>query len=137
MKHTTILMLAAGAILSAGSAYAQQPGKPAAMPVKHATYAKESSTSPHKVVLKEAQPGLLSMATVNVDDASRTALASIKNGVITRERIEKRGERLVYVFGVRSHQRIHNVIVDAKTGRIVTPQAQAQKKSATTKKKDS
>lgn len=88
-----------------------------------------------KVELKEAQPGLTSQATVNIDDAVKTALAARMYGVVTRERIEKRGDRLVYVIGVRTHHKVQNVIVDAKTGAVVKPQAMAQGKAAPKAKK--
>ena len=79
---------------------------------------------PGKVELKEAQPGLIGLANVRVADALKTALSS-SPGIVTTERIETRGRRLVYVFGIRRNGRIHHVIVDADTGVVVPEQAQA------------
>jgi hypothetical protein len=83
-----------------------------------------SAQGPGRVELKEAQPGLIGMANVRVDDALKTALSS-NPGTVKTERIEKRGGRLVYVFGIRRNGRIHHVIVDADTGAVVPPQAHA------------
>jgi len=107
-------------VLAVGSASAQGAGT--ANKAAPKTAAKASAPT---VQLKEAQPGLAATATVKLDDARATALKK-QAGSIVSERIEKRGAELVYVFGIKSNDKTHHVMVDAKTGSIVEPQAKAQ-----------
>jgi hypothetical protein len=93
-----------------------------------------SAQGPGRVELKEAQPGLIAMAGVRVEDALRTALSSTP-GIVTTERIEKRGRQLVYVFGIRHNGAVHHVIVDAATGTVITPQAHAGSRAAKSPRK--
>lgn len=131
MKHRALLSAFVITLLAAGGASAQGAGtanKPAPKPTA-------SKASAPAVQLKEAQPGLAAAATVKLDDARATALKK-QTGTIVSERIEKRGAELVYVFGIKSNDKTHHVMVDAKTGNIVEPQAKAQSapKSGTAKK---
>jgi uncharacterized membrane protein YkoI len=121
VKHSAILSAFVITLLTAGSVAAQGAGtanKPAAKP----TATKASAPA---VQLKEAAPGLAAQATVKLDDARATALKKQAGNVVS-ERIEKRGAELVYVFGIKSSDKTHHVMVDAKTGNIVEPQAKAQ-----------
>ena len=108
-------------VLAVGSASAQGAGTAN----KGGPKAPAAKASVPTVQLKEAQPGLAAMATVKLDDARATALKK-QAGSIVSERIEKRGAELVYVFGIKSNDKTHHVMVDAKTGSIVEPQAKAQ-----------
>jgi uncharacterized membrane protein YkoI len=119
VKHRVVLSAFLVTVLAAGSAAAQGPtNKPAAKP------AATKAAAP-TVQLKEAQPGLGAQATVKLEDARATALKK-QSGDVVSERIEKRSDQLVYVFGIRSANKTQHVIVDAKTGSIVEPQAHAQ-----------
>ena len=109
MKHRILIALAAVGVFSAGSAFAQQPTKT-------------------KLELKEAQPGLISTATVKLDNAQNTALATWKGSHIVSEKIQKRGDRLVYTFRLNNGKQYRNVTVDAKSGDIVKPQAKMSMK---------
>ena len=94
-----------------------------------------SAQTPRKVQLTEAQPGLIAMARVHVNDALKVALSS-KPGAVTTERIEKRGGLLVYVFGIRHNGGVHHVIIDANTGAVVAAQAHKGARSRSNGKGD-
>ena len=121
MKHRILLSAFVVTLLAVGSASAQGAGKADKTPAKPAA---TKAAEPH-VTLKEAQPGLAAQATVKLDDARATATKQ-QAGSVVSERIEKRGAQLVYVFGIKSNDKTHHVMVDAKTGSIVEPQAHAQ-----------
>lgn len=88
-----------------GTHAATQPGTPAAMPQ-----------------VKEAKPGLLRQATVTPDAATRTALARVPNGRVQDAEIEEEHGKLVYSYDLKvpGKSGIDEVLVDAKTGAVVS-----------------
>jgi uncharacterized membrane protein YkoI len=122
MKSRILLTSLAVTIMAVSTASAQQP-KPV-MPSKSVQQTKtvHKTSQPRKIELKEAQPGLRSQATVSLENALATAQKSY-SGTLVSERIEKRGDQLVYRFGIRGKNKVRHVLVDAKTGEIVKPQA--------------
>jgi hypothetical protein len=92
--------------------------------------------------IKEEKPGLLSRATITAEQARTTALARIKGGVIKDEEIEQEDGKLVFSFDIKVADKsgIDEVLVDAKTGAIVsveheTPKDEAREAAKDAKKK--
>lgn len=139
MKHQVLFTAALITAVAASTASAQTPTtkNPSQQPTKssvqqHGTTGKVvhpartmHMKSSKRVELKEAQPGLISQATIKLDDALVTARKSYSGSVVS-ERVEKRGDELVYDFGIRGRHGVRHVLVDAKLGTLVKPQAHAR-----------
>ncbi len=78
-----------------------------------------TSTTPQ---VKEAKPGLLRQATITPEAATRTAMQQVTNGQIQEAEIEQEHGKLVYSYDlkVRGKTGIDEVLVDAKTGALVS-----------------
>ena len=133
MTHRILFTAVGITLLSASLVGAQTPTKQTSpsktTPPTHSMASTKAMTAPNgpkKVELKEAQPGLIGKATVNVDNALATAQKA-HAGTLVSERIEKRGDQIVYVFGIRGKKKVHHVMVDANTGALVTSYAQPKK----------
>lgn len=92
--------------------------------------------------MKEEKPGLLAQAKITPEAARATALARVKGGVIKEEEIEEEDGRLVFSFDVKIAGRsgIEEVLVDAKSGKVVaveheTPKSEAKEAAKDAKKK--
>ncbi|HEX6558489.1 MAG TPA: hypothetical protein VF021_03485 [Longimicrobiales bacterium] len=142
MKYQILLSAALITALAASTASAQtpstkttsqQPTKPTVQ--QHGTTGKvvHPARSMHmktskQLELKDAQPGLISQATIKLDDAVATARKSYSGSVLS-ERVEKRGDQLLYDFGIRGRHGVRHVLVDARLGTLVKPQAHARKRT--------
>ena len=74
------------------------------------------------VPIKEEKPGLLARATVTPDSARAIALRAVaKGGKIAAAEIEEEGGKLVYSFDITIPRKkgIDEVLVDARTGKVV------------------
>lgn len=82
----------------------------------------QPATQPGMPIVKEAKPGLLRQATITPDAATRTAMQQVTNGQIQEAEIEQEHGKLVYSYDVKvpGKSGIDEVLVDAKTGTIVS-----------------
>lgn len=94
-----VLTAAAALLLAAAPAHAQDP-KP----------------------IKEEKPGLLAKASITADQARKTALDRVKGGVIQSGELEEEDGKLVFSFDIKvpGKSGIEEVLVDAKTGAVVS-----------------
>ena len=93
-----------------------------------------------QATMKEEKPGLLAKAKITPDSARKSALARVKNGTIAEEEIEEENGKLVFSFdiSVAGKTGIDEVLIDARTGALVSkshesPRAQAREKAADVK----
>lgn len=114
-----VLTAAAALLLAAAPAHAQDP-KP----------------------IKEEKPGLLAKASITGEQARKTALDRVKGGVIQSGEIEEEDGKLVFSFDIKvpGKSGIDEVLVDAKTGAVVSvehesPAAEAREAAKDAKKK--
>ena len=82
----------------------------------------QSAAQPAVPVVKEAEPGLLQQATITPGVATRTALRQVTHGHVQDAEIEREHGRLVYSYDITRSGRsgVDEVLVDAKTGRVVS-----------------
>lgn len=83
--------------------------------------------------IAEARPGLLSRAKVTPAAARKAALSRVPKGRIATGEIEEEGGRLVYSFDldVRGGDGVEEVLVDAKTGEVVSTQHESPARERT------
>lgn len=81
-----------------------------------------TSAKPRTVKVKESSPGLAAQATVTADSAQRIALAQVPNGRVREAELEDEQGTLVYSYDikVRGKSGVEEVLVDAKTGAVVS-----------------
>lgn len=106
IPRTTLLTL--GMLATAGAARAQT--------------ATTSATQPATPPIKESKPGLLRQATVTAEAATRTALQQVPTGAIQEAEIEREHGKLVYSYDMKvpGKSGIDEVLVDARTGAVVS-----------------
>lgn len=106
IPRTALLTL--GMLASAGAARAQAAAATAAQPA-----------TPQ---VKESKPGLLRQASVTADAATRTAIRQVPTGEIREAEIEQEHGKLVYSYDITvpGKSGIDEVLVDAKTGAVVS-----------------
>ena len=82
----------------------------------------QTAAQPATPQVKEAKPGLLKQATITPDAATRTAMQKVPNGQIQEAEIEQEHGKLVYSYDVKvpGKSGIDEVLVDAKTGAVVS-----------------
>ncbi|MEO7963852.1 MAG: PepSY domain-containing protein [Gemmatimonadaceae bacterium] len=88
--------------------------------------------------MKEEKPGLLAQAKISADVARATALGRIKSGAIRDEEIEVEDGKLVYSFDIKiaGKSGIEEVLIDAKTGAIVSVEHETPKAEAAEARKE-
>ncbi len=89
------------------------------------------------LVVKEEKAGQLKMATVKPEVALATAKAKVPNGTLKSAEIEQEDGKLVYAFAFTVAKKTgeDEVLVDAKTGKVVsveheTPAQEAKEEAA-------
>lgn len=94
-----------------------------------------------QATMKEEKPGLLAKAKITPDSARKLALARVMRGTIAEEEIEEENGKLVFSFdiSVAGKTGIDEVLIDARTGALVSkshesPAAQAREKASDAKK---
>ncbi|HEX8850824.1 MAG TPA: PepSY domain-containing protein [Gemmatimonadaceae bacterium] len=139
MTSSTLRALAvAGATLAlAGYAGAQSPTSTSAPPPRRAAATQDTthrgartsraatgtmSRKPKTVKVKEASAGLAAQATIGADSAQAIALAQVPNGRVREAELENEQGTLVYSYDikVRGKSGVEEVLVDAKTGAVVS-----------------
>ncbi len=82
----------------------------------------QTGTQPAMPQVKEAKPGLLRQASITPDAATRTAMQQVTNGQIREAEIEQEKGKLVYSYDIKvpGKSGIDEVLVDAKTGAVVS-----------------
>lgn len=82
------------------------------------------------LVVKEEKAGQLKMATVKPEVALATAKAKVPNGVLKSAEIEQEDGKLVYAFAFTVAKKTgeDEVLVDAKTGKVVSVEHETPEK---------
>lgn len=95
------------------------------------------------VFAEQPDPQLLKEAKITQGDAQKTALAKVPNGKVKSAELENEGGALVWSFDISkpNSKDIAEVLVDAKTGKMVkmeneTPKQQANEAAADKKAKE-
>lgn len=82
----------------------------------------QTGTQPQTPPVKESKPGLLRQATITPDSATRTAMRQVPNGQVQEAEVEREKGKLVYSYDIKvpGKSGIEEVLVDAKTGAVVS-----------------
>ena len=93
-----------------------------AVSAAHAQAASAATAQPATPQVKEAKPGLLRKATITPDAATQTAMQQVPKGEIREAEIEQEHGKLVYSYDIKvpGKSGIDEVLVDAKTGAVVS-----------------
>jgi hypothetical protein len=88
--------------------------------------------------LREEKPGLAAQATITPDSAQRRALAAVPGGKIRSAEIEEEKGKLVYSYDIKVKGKagVEEVLIDAKTGDVVSHEHESAKKEAAEKTAD-
>lgn len=89
--------------------------------------------------IKEERAGLLRLAKVPADTARAIALRAVPGGTIKSAEIEEEGGRLVYSFDlvVAGKRGVQEVLVDAKTGKVVSTEHEDEAAESAEQQRDS
>lgn len=135
----TVAAAALFAVVSAGTAAAQQPA--AKQPAPKAAAAK-SEAAPKQAAAKpkhETQKALRAEAKIKEDSARKVALAQVPNGKVTKHELERENGKVVYSYDIKVQGKTgrDEVLVDAVTGAVVsnTHESPAAEKKETAKAK--
>ena len=134
MEVLVALVVAGAALAIAAPAGAQAASSHPAMAKK------ASSAAQHAVKVKEATPGLAAQATIGADSAQKIALAQVTHGWVREAELEEENGTLVYSYDIKARGKsgVEEVMVDAKTGAVVSSKhetAKAEAKEAASEKK--
>ena len=129
-----VALVVAGATL----AIAAPAGAQAAS--SHPAMAKKASSAQHTVKVKEATPGLAAQATISADSAQKIALAQVPRGRVREAALQEENGTLVYSYDIKARGKsgVEEVMVDAKTGAVVSTKhetAKTEAKEAASEKK--
>ena len=94
--------------------------------------------SAQDATMKEEKPGLLVKATIRPDAARSAALALVPKGKIAEQEIEVENGKLAYSFDIKVPGRtgIEEVLIDAKTGAVISHEHEGPKAEAAERAKD-
>lgn len=97
-----------------------------------------AAQQPNMPQVKEAKPGLLRQAAITPDAATRTAMQQVANGQIQEAEIEQEKGKLVYSYDIKvpGKSGIEEVLVDAKTGAVVSHTHESAAAEAAEARKD-
>ncbi|HWE41341.1 MAG TPA: PepSY domain-containing protein [Gemmatimonadaceae bacterium] len=130
-----VALVVAGATLAIGVPAGAQAAS------SHPAMAKKARpTEQHTVKVKEATPGLAAQATISADSAQKIALAQVSHGWIREAELEEEKGTLVYSYDIKARGKsgVEEVLVDARTGAVVSTShesAKAEAKEAAGEKK--
>jgi uncharacterized membrane protein YkoI len=139
MSGRRIEVLVALVVAGATLAVAAPAGAQAAS--SHPAMAKKASpAAQHTVKVKEATPGLAAQATISADSAQKIALAQVSRGWVREAELQQENGTLVYSYDIKARGKagVEEVMVDAKTGAVVSTKhetAKAEAKEAASEKK--
>jgi uncharacterized membrane protein YkoI len=131
MSGRKIQVLVALVIAGATVAVAAPAGAQAAS--SHPAMAKKTaSTAQHTMKVKESTPGLAAQATVSADSAQKIALAQVSHGWVRTAELEEQNGTLVYSYDIKARGKsgVEEVLVDAKTGAVVSTTHETAKAEA-------
>jgi uncharacterized membrane protein YkoI len=119
MSGRRMEVLAALLIAGAALAVASPAGAQAAS--SHPAMAKKAPARQRTMKVRESAPGLAAQATIKADSAQKLALAAAP-GRIREAELEQHNDTLVYSYDikVRGKSGVEEVLIDAKTGAVVS-----------------
>lgn len=138
MSGRRMEVLVALVVTGATLAIAAPAGAQAAS--SHPAMAKKAAPAQHTVKVKEATPGLAAQATISADSAQKIALAQVSRGWIREAKLLEENGTLVYSYDVKARGKsgVEEVMIDAKTGAVVSSKhetAKTEAKEAASEKK--
>jgi len=131
MSGRKIEVLVAIAMVGATLAVAAPAGAQAAS--SHPAMAKKAAHAQQGTVkVKEATSGLAAQATVSADSAQKIALAQVSHGWVREAALEQESGTLVYSYDIKARGKsgVEEVLVDAKTGAVVSTKHESAKAEA-------
>lgn len=130
-----VALVVAGAMLAvAAPAGAQAASSHPPMAKKTAPMQQQAT-----VKVKESTPGLAAQATISADSAQKIALAQVSRGRVREAELQEENGTLVYSYDIKARGKsgVEEVMVDAKTGAVVSTKhetAKTEAKEATSEK---
>lgn len=131
MSGRKIEVLVAIAMVGATLAVVAPAGAQAAS--SHPAMAKKAAhTQQGTVKVKEASSGLAAQATLSADSAQKIALAQVPHGWVREAELEQDSGTLVYSYDIKARGKsgVEEVLVDAKTGAVVSTKHESAKAEA-------
>lgn len=88
--------------------------------------------------MNEESPGLLAKATITPDAARKLATDRVANSTISKEELEVEDGKLVYSFDLKvaGKSGIEEVLIDAKTGKVISQEHESAKQEAEERAKE-
>ena len=129
------------ALVVAGATIAIAAPAGAQAATSHPAMAKKpTATAQRTVKVKEATPGLAAQATISADSAQKIALAQVSRGWVREAELTQENGTLVYSYDIKARGKsgVEEVMVDAKTGAVVSTKhetAKTEAKEAASEKK--
>lgn len=123
-----VALVVAGAMLAvAAPAGAQAASSHPPMAKKTAPMQQQAT-----VKVKESTPGLAAQATISADSAQKLALAEVPRGWVREAELEMEQNTLVYSYDIKARGKagIEEVLIDAKTGAVVSKKHESAKAEA-------
>lgn len=123
-----VALVVAGAMLAvAAPAGAQAASSHPPMAKKTAAMQQQAT-----VKVKESTPGLAAQATISADSAQKLALAQVQRGWVREAELEMEQNTLVYSYDIKARGKagIEEVLIDAKTGAVVSKKHESARAEA-------
>ncbi|MFL5560698.1 MAG: PepSY domain-containing protein [Gemmatimonadaceae bacterium] len=128
------------ALVVAGATFAVAAPAGAQAASSHPAMAKKAPAQQATMKVKESTAGLAAQATVSADSAQKLALAQVPRGRVREAELEQSNGTLVYSYDIKAAGKsgVDEVLIDAKTGALVSkthesPKAEAKEKAAESK----
>lgn len=131
MSGKRMEVLVALVVTGAALAVAAPAGAQAAS--SHPPMAKKTSMQQQATVkVKESTPGLAAQATITADSAQKLAVAEVPRGRVREAELEMEQNTLVYSYDIkrRGKSGVEEVLIDAKTGAVVSKKHESAKAEA-------
>jgi len=127
MEVLVALVVAGATLAVAAPAGAQAASSHPPMAKKTAAMQQQAT-----VKVKESTPGLAAQATITADSAQKLALAQVKRGWVREAELEMEKGTLVYSYDIKARGKagVEEVLIDAKTGAVVSKTHESAKAEA-------
>ena len=120
------------ALVVAGATFAVAAPAGAQAASSHPAMAKKAPAQQATMKVKESAAGLAAQATVSADSAQKIAIAQVPHGRVREAELEQSNGTLVYSYDIKAAGKsgVEEVLIDAKTGAVVSKTHESAKAEA-------
>ena len=120
------------AVVAAAAAFAVAAPAGAQAASSHPAMAKKAPAAQATMKVKEESAGLAAQATVSADSAQKIAVSQVPHGRVREAELEQEKGTLVYSYDIKTAGKsgVDEVLVDAKTGAVVSKTHESPKAEA-------